>query len=143
MPESLLCQNILIADDNDGTREALIAALKAQGYRATGARNGKDAFEKLAQLNGPSLIFMDLMMPVMDGWEVLNKMSSDPAFALNKVVTISAVNPGTRVDAKVARNTVGSLPKPLSFKSVLALVQQFCGEPANRPTSSPAADAHP
>ena len=52
MSDAGLCQNILITDDNDGIREALVAALRAQGYNVIGARNGRDAIAKLASLTG-------------------------------------------------------------------------------------------
>lgn len=132
MNDSSLCQNILITDDNDGVRDALIAALKAHGYQAIGARNGKEAISKLSGFNGPTLIFLDLMMPVLDGWQVLEAWNHDPLFAQNKVVTISAVNLKSRADAKIPKNTVDRLQKPLTFKSVYQIVQKFCGpSPSN------------
>lgn len=124
------CQSILITDDNDGVREALIAALRAKGYRAHGARNGRDAIAQLKKLPGPTLIFLDLMMPVMTGWDVLEVWNRDPAFAQNKVVTISAVNFEARADARVPRNTVDRLQKPLTFRSVSQIVQKYCGAAA-------------
>ncbi|RYZ70280.1 MAG: response regulator [Proteobacteria bacterium] len=130
------CLSILIADDNDGVREALVAALRSRGYLATGARNGKDAIQKLATMPGPTLIFMDLMMPVMNGWEALEIWSRDPAFSKNKIVTISAVNLKSRLDARIPKNTVGSLQKPLTVKSVFTLVQEFCGRPVSSSLSA-------
>lgn len=132
MEETSSCQNILITDDNDGVREALIAALKSHGYAATGARNGRDAIEKLKSLHGPTLIFLDLMMPVLDGWSVLEVWNREPAFSENRVVTISAVNLKSRTDARIPRNTVGRLQKPLTFKSVFDLVQKYCGPASPR-----------
>lgn len=138
-----LCQNILITDDNDGVREALIAALKNQGYAATGARNGRDAIAKLSALTGPTLIFLDLMMPVLSGWDVLEVWSKDPSFTQNKVVTISAVNLKSRSDARIPRNTVDRLQKPLAFKSVFDLVQKYCGPSASRSKSKTERSLHP
>jgi CRP/FNR family cyclic AMP-dependent transcriptional regulator len=144
MGENRLCSNILITDDNDGVREALLAALKAQGYPAVGARNGRDAISKLATLSGPTLIFLDLMMPVLNGWDVLEVWNKNPEFSENKVVTISAVNLSSRVDAKIPRNTVDRLQKPLTFKSVFDLVQKYCG-PAGVTLAKTSADSslHP
>jgi CheY-like chemotaxis protein len=122
-----LCQNILITDDNEGIREALITALRTRGYNAIGACNGRDAIEKLARLNGPTLIFLDLMMPVLNGWDVLETWQKDPAFSKNRVVTISAVNLRSRADAPIPKNTAGTLQKPVTFSSVYAYVQKFCG----------------
>lgn len=139
------CQNILITDDNDGVREALISALAARGYQAQGARNGRDAISKLASMSGPTLIFLDLMMPIMSGWDVLEVWNKDPAFAQNRVVTISAVNLKSRSDARIPRNTVDRLQKPLTFKSVLALVQKYCGPAIRASSEAPSASpsAHP
>ena len=144
MNDSNLCRNILITDDNDGVREALIAALKSHGYAAIGARNGQDAIEKLAKMPGPTLIFLDLMMPVLDGWSVLEVWNKDPAFAENRVVTISAVNLKSRADARIPRNTVGRLQKPLTFKSVFDLVQKYCGSAATMTAQpAPSTSVHP
>ena len=141
MNESNWCRQILITDDNDGVREALIAALTSQGYTAIGARNGRDAIAKLGETEGPTLIFLDLMMPVLDGWSVLEVWNKDPAFSQNHVVTISAVNLKSRADARIPLNTVGRLQKPLTFNAVFELVQKYCGPPVpvSKPTISPVA----
>jgi CheY-like chemotaxis protein len=130
VPGASLCQNILIIDDNEGVRDILIAALRARGYEAIGAQNGRDAIEKLARLDGATLIFLDLMMPVLNGWDVLEIWQKDPSFAKNRVVTISAVNLHSRTDAPIPRNTVGTLKKPFTFQSVYSYVLKYCGPSA-------------
>jgi CheY-like chemotaxis protein len=134
----LLCRNILITDDNEGVREALVSALRARGYNAVGAVNGRDAIKKLSGLKEPTLIFLDLMMPVLNGWDVLEAWQKDPAFAHNRVVTISAVNLRSRTDAPIPKNTSGTLQKPVTFQSVYSFVQKYCG-PALK--SAPRAEA--
>ena len=136
MADDSLCRNILITDDNESIREALISGLRSRGYNATGARNGRDAIEKLAKLTGPTLIFLDLMMPVLNGWDVLNVWQKDPAFAQNHVVTVSAVNLRSRADAPIPKNTAGTLQKPVSFQSVYSFVQKYCGSPATSSMST-------
>lgn len=137
------CQSILIVDDNHGVREALIAALRSKGYAARGAANGKEAISTLKSLDAPTLIFMDLMMPVMDGWDSLEKLSKLPQFDENVVVTISAVNLKSRQDARIPVNAVANLQKPLSFKQVLELVHRYCVLPAARQPVLNHSDATP
>jgi CheY-like chemotaxis protein len=135
VPETSRCQNILITDDNEGIRETLVTALKSQGYNAIGACNGREALTKLASLQGPTLIFLDLMMPVLNGWDALEVWNKDPSFSKNRVVTVSAVNFESRTDARIPQNTVARLQKPIEFNRVLDLAKKYCG-------SAPK-DAHP
>jgi CheY-like chemotaxis protein len=127
-PQSSQCNSLLIVDDNHGVREALISALRSKGYQARGAANGKEALLTLMTLKAPTLVFMDLMMPVMDGWDSLEHLSLAPEFEDTVVVTISAVNLKSRDDARIPVNAVANLQKPLSFKKVLELVHKYCGE---------------
>jgi len=61
---------VLVVEDDDATRSALIAILEEDGYRAVGAADGAQALSVCAK-EPPNLILLDLMMPVMDGWEFL------------------------------------------------------------------------
>jgi CheY-like chemotaxis protein len=58
---------ILVVDDDTDLREAVVEALRSEGYRVTAAKNGADALSHL-RLERPALVLLDLMMPVMDGW---------------------------------------------------------------------------
>jgi CheY-like chemotaxis protein len=61
---------VLVVDDDEATRGALIAILEDDGYRAIGAADGAQALS-VCEKEPPSLILLDLMMPVMDGWQFL------------------------------------------------------------------------
>lgn len=61
-------KKILVVEDNEDNRELLVFRLQRLGYEILVATNGKEALETAAQQK-PDLIFMDLKMPVMDGWE--------------------------------------------------------------------------
>jgi two-component system, sensor histidine kinase and response regulator len=70
--------NILVVDDEEGIREALVEILKRQAYSVQSARNGQDALELL---NGseklPNLIILDMQMPIMDGKKFISHISKD------------------------------------------------------------------
>ena len=60
---------ILVVEDDDEIREAMVLVLEQQGYSVYEARNGREALELLHDGETPRLILLDLMMPVMDGWQ--------------------------------------------------------------------------
>jgi CheY-like chemotaxis protein len=123
------CQGILVADDNDDIREAIVEALENEGYQVASARNGREALEVLGKMPGPTLILLDLMMPVMSGWEFLDAQKADARFAAHQVVTISAVNPNQSIEDPAPLDTAGSMQKPFSLGNLCAKVEIFCGPP--------------
>jgi len=80
---------VLIVDDEPLNRELLARMLEREGYQTVEAVNGSDALEKIA-IAAPSLILLDLMMPVMDGFAFLSALRRSPAFADVPVVIVTA-----------------------------------------------------
>jgi len=70
---------ILIVEDDDDLRTVVTDLLRHLGYRVAGAVNGRDALDYLRANRAPSLIVLDLMMPVMDGVEFCRRRLRDPA----------------------------------------------------------------
>ncbi len=68
---------ILIADDDSSSYEVLAVALSAEGHEVLYAANGQEAIE-LAVDAKPDLVFLDVMMPVFDGYETCERMRNDP-----------------------------------------------------------------
>lgn len=62
---------VLIAEDDEDIRESLVECLESSGYEVAAAADGQEAVESLRQGLEPDLVVLDLMMPRMDGWEVL------------------------------------------------------------------------
>src|SRR5712675_834532 len=82
---------IVVVDDDDDIREAVREVLHEEGYRTVGAANGVEALQLLrSSPELPQLILLDLMMPVMDGWEFLMGIDEDPAFHSIPVALMSA-----------------------------------------------------
>jgi CheY-like chemotaxis protein len=69
---------ILVVDDEDDVRNLLVMIFRDAGYEVDSARNGKEAVEK-AKREKPDLIFLDILMPVMDGFEACSLLKKDPA----------------------------------------------------------------
>ncbi len=81
--------SVLVIDDDPGDRERLERSLQAGGFTVVGAENGAVALERLKEQR-PDLVLLDLMMPVMDGFEFLAEFKRDVANASIPVVVISA-----------------------------------------------------
>ena len=84
------CNRILLIEDDEDIREALQTTLEMKGYEVSTACDGRQGLEALAKMKQPSLILLDLMMPIMDGWEFINYVSADNVLATIPVVVITA-----------------------------------------------------
>jgi CheY-like chemotaxis protein len=117
--------NILIVDDARDIRFLMRVHLQKAGYTVAGEANGQEALDHLAATTDrPCLILLDLMMPVMNGWEFRARQLADPALASIPVVILSAAPPGDA--ATEALHAVAVLKKPPDFAAILALAAQYC-----------------
>ena len=113
-------RSILIVEDDLDVREALTQVLEFEGYSVVGATNGQEALDRLRAGEQPSLILLDLMMPVMDGLQFRAAQVRDPSLAHIPVIVISADG---KVDQKVAAlGVAGYMKKPLDVDSLLAMI---------------------
>lgn len=80
---------VLVVDDEEGIRVLCRVNLELGGYEVSEAADGIEALEK-ARSTRPDLMFLDVMMPRMDGWEVLRQLKEDPATASIPVVMLTA-----------------------------------------------------
>src|SRR5512146_2089303 len=83
------CGNILIVDDHRTNRLKLSLGLKQQGHTIAEAENGRQALEKL-RAESFDLVLLDIMMPELDGYQVLEQMKQDHALRDVPVIVISA-----------------------------------------------------
>jgi CheY-like chemotaxis protein len=113
---------VLIVEDDVELRDMMAQLLTLEGFVATAVANGREALDYLGRGDRPDIILLDLMMPVMDGWEFRRKQQSDPALATVPVVVLSALD--HRRAAEV--DAVAFLKKPLDFDRLLELVRQHC-----------------
>ena len=123
-----LCSSILVTEDNDDTRELLVRILSNAGYQVRSAANGSEALTMLEGKSESTLVLLDMMMPVMDGWDFLK----DARRGTHRVVCISAVRSDTVDDMSAWEGIDEVLPKPLHKSDLLKVVQKFCGPIAVR-----------
>ncbi len=113
---------VLVVDDDEALRDAVAEAIEMAGYEVEQAENGRDALDRM-RVTSPCIVLLDLMMPVMDGWEVVSEMAKDPKLALVPVCIVSAQDRLT--PPKHAR----LLKKPVTVASLLQAVEAYCGKP--------------
>lgn len=110
---------VLVVEDDDDLRIQLVELLTDNGYRVLVTSNGAEALAVLDQVT-PHLILLDLMMPILSGWEVLAVIGDDPVLMKIPVVVFSAY--ASQGPAGVAC----TLSKPICMDSLLAAVRQHC-----------------
>lgn len=117
---------ILIVEDDQATREALSALLHEEGYPVSSAVNGQDALNQLRAGLSPCLILLDLMMPVMSGWEFRDHVAKDPTLAQIPFVLLSAHEAD---GSAIYKEAAALLPKPIEFDDLMTTVVRVCGTP--------------
>lgn len=119
---------VLLVEDNDDVREMMAIALQLGGHEVWLARNGHEALALLRERHRPSLVLTDLMMPVMNGWELKRALEEDPALAGVPIVAVSAVPP----EHLHRLEGMDFLPKPIDLDELLSLVRARCRTPSER-----------
>lgn len=113
--------SVLIIEDDDGVRDSLAAILREEGYFVEVVNDGAAALDRLQQRPLPTLILLDLMMPVVDGIDFRRRQLADPELRKIPVIIISARPDVARQAASL--NADAFLQKPMSFEELLHIVQ--------------------
>jgi len=118
---------VLVVEDDDDVREGLTALLVRRGRSVHAVADGAQALAWLRTEPAPCVVLLDLMMPVMDGFELRREMMGDPVLASIPVVLLSAADNLERA-ARVLRAD-GWISKPYQVTPLLAIVDRLCGTP--------------
>ena len=110
--------SILVVDDDEAIRDVIADLLREQGYDVTTAENGAVALREIRKARHPDVVLLDLMMPVMSGWEVLEQMQGTAELADIPVIVMSAM---------AAPGTSEHLDKPVDLERLLATVERVAG----------------
>jgi CheY-like chemotaxis protein len=116
-------RHVLIVEDNDVTRDVMSLILESDGYQVSTAANGRTALERLRGGDRPCVILLDLMMPVMDGWQFREEQRRDGALADIPVVVCTAAGESTQ---QAALGAAEFLSKPVEADDLLAAVRRHC-----------------
>jgi CheY-like chemotaxis protein len=123
---------VLVVDDDDATAEALCELLEADGFSAVCVPDGQQALDHMRGGDPVCLVLLDLMMPVMNGFEFRDEQLRDASLSGVPVVIVTAdLKPAEK--ARQLRAD-GYLSKPISPEALLEITNRFCRSGANAPT---------
>lgn len=115
---------VLVVDDDESLRETLCMILEDEGYGVATAANGQEALTQLRSRPPPCVILLDLMMPVMSGWDFRRQQQRDPALAAIPVVVVSAVSDSA--DRVAALDAAAYFQKPVDLDALLSTLASHC-----------------
>jgi DNA-binding response OmpR family regulator len=99
----------------------IVAALRRDGYEFLEAPNGREALD-IMRADHPDVVVLDLMMPILSGWDVLNERAHEPELKAIPVIIVSA-NRDPEVATAVDQGVCAFLPKPFDIGALSALVR--------------------
>ncbi len=120
--ETTLGKTVLVVDDESGIVEVLELILTDAGYRVLSALNGQEALTRMEQII-PDAVIMDFMMPIMDGAELLHRMTSHDGYKTIPVILTSAM-PEESIRARCSGYKV-FLRKPFKSDKLLEALQEI------------------
>ena len=113
---------VLLVEDDPDIREVVQAILEEEGFEVVTACNGAEAEEELSHIKEPCVLLLDLMMPVMSGWELLDHLMHDGKLPDGMHVVVVSAAP-----TDVPRPPVECIMcKPLRAEQLIEKVRQFC-----------------
>jgi CheY-like chemotaxis protein len=111
---------ILVVEDEVDSRETLRELLELEGYKVRTAVNGREALDTLAAVGDEiCIMLLDLFMPIMDGWQVIDELKASGRLASTQVVVITSAS-------HRAPTGVPVFQKPLDMDKVIKHVHQLC-----------------
>lgn len=112
-------RRVLIIDDDEYIQELLTLLFESRGItNVETASDGMEGFKKLQNAKEPYVVFLDLMMPVCSGWDVLKKIEENPEMSKHRIAVMSASRP-----EKEELGDYTFLPKPPDIPGIIAFVE--------------------
>ncbi len=115
---------ILVADDDPDILSIVSMSLEASGYMVHKATNGREAVD-LAREHHPDLILMDMMMPVVSGYEAVSELNADQETRDITIVGLSAKAMATDMERATDAGIDGYITKPFRIAQVLSVVESY------------------
>ncbi len=118
---------ILLIDDDPMVARLVQLMLEPEGYQLTVAPNGLEGL-KIAQINPPDLLLLDLMLPGQDGFQVLHQLRAEPRTADIPVIVVSSKSQPTDKQTATEIGANAYLAKPYKRAELLSLIRSLLGE---------------
>ncbi len=112
---------VLIVEDEAPLRELMCEALELSGYAVVATSNGQEALEAMARIEHVCLVILDLLMPIMNGWELYAELQSRQALTEVPVVVHTS-------EAGQAPSGTWVLQKPIKLDRLLSVVNEYCAQ---------------
>ncbi len=125
-------KRILAVDDESDVLLIIKTALMSEGYAVSTASNGPDALA-LAQENRPDLVVLDMMMPEMSGFEVLDALRASPSTHTVPVIMITGVSDKAKIRQAIDSGIDYYIVKPFEFHDLISKVKIAISDAENSP----------
>ena len=119
-----MAKTILVADDDPDILSIVSMSLETQGYTVYKATNGREAVD-LAKQHHPDLVLMDMMMPIVSGYEAVAELKADAATRDITIVGLSAKAMATDMERATDIVIDGYITKPFRIAQVLTVVESY------------------
>ncbi len=119
-----MSRKILVADDNNASRELIREVLEMSGYDVVEASDGQDAVDR-ARESMPDLILVDIQMPRLDGYGVLKALRADPALSALRVVALTAFAMQGDRERAIDAGFDGYITKPVNIVALRQEIKRF------------------
>jgi CheY-like chemotaxis protein len=116
-----MAATVLVVDDDEMIREALTVILETAGYEVVCVVDGLECLEYLRTHTPPAVVLLDMMMPGLDGWGVMEERRKDLELQQAPVIIVTAVGTASEFWA-VSLGAVGFMSKPIDMKRLLDMV---------------------
>ena len=121
-----MSKKILIADDEQSIVVPLEYLMEQKGYQVMAAYNGEEAIEKIISFN-PDLILLDIMLPIIDGFEVCQMIRSNPNWKDIKIIFVSAMGREVDIAKGLALGADAYITKPFANAEIIQKVREVLG----------------
>jgi CheY-like chemotaxis protein len=112
---------VLVIEDDESLRKLLRFIIEYHGCQVLDAANGVDALIQLSQTDLPNLILLDMMMPVMNGWQFFAMIKAEPKYKNIPVVIMTAYS---KSEISIPENEI--VQKPIGVSVIYALIHKYC-----------------
>jgi DNA-binding response OmpR family regulator len=119
-------RTILVVDDEPHVIKSLTFVLTKEGYQVASAENGEDALAKIQQIK-PGLVFLDVMMPKKNGYEVCQEVKKDPALGDVYIIMLTAKGQEADREKGLSAGADEFISKPFSPMGVVEKVRELLG----------------